>query len=79
VTAAVERRRREWRVELREAALERKGLKERIAQLEARAEQQREMHRATLEGLAAALDNHRQTIEHLLVENNALKAQLENK
>lgn len=75
--AQKERRRREWREELRMAALERKGLKERIAQLEARSEAREKAWQQRLDHLNERADAQRRTIEALLVEKRQHLAGLE--
>jgi chromosome segregation ATPase len=72
-----ERRRREWRIELREAAIERKALKERIANLEARLESQQARYEERISSLMASMDQQRRTIEALLVEKRQHMAGLE--
>jgi gamma-glutamylcysteine synthetase len=72
-----EARRREWREELRMAALERKGLKERIAQLEARAEKERAESLKRLDLALARIGAQQRTIEALLVEKRQHLAGLE--
>jgi uncharacterized protein Yka (UPF0111/DUF47 family) len=72
VTEKLERRRREWRVELREAAIERKALKERIELLERRAEKREEEHRCALADARDLFEKTFRALERKIREANDL-------
>lgn len=63
-----DRQRREWRIELRDAALERKGLKERIEVLEARLARQKDDYEAKIADMQARSDVQLRLIEKLMQE-----------